>query len=96
MNQIVLRVKTPEDTIVCKCSKSQCLQMYCECFTAGVLCDERCQCRDCCNIEPTQDKVRKARVFIKARNAKAFKSKLIKKKADMEANDIQESEELED
>ena len=65
--------------------------MYCECFTAGLLCDDRCQCRDCCNLHATQDKVRKARVFIKARNAKAFKSKLMTKKGDIE---MQESEDI--
>lgn len=52
--------------------------MYCDCFTAGLLCDENCSCCDCCNTTETQDMVRKARVIIKARNKKAFKAKIVK------------------
>ena len=61
--------------------------MYCECFRNGLLCDERCQCLTCCNTHETQDEVRKARVLIKARNAKAFASKIIKKGIEDEASD---------
>jgi hypothetical protein len=34
----------------CKCSKSQCLKLYCECFQGGAICGDRCCCDDCKNI----------------------------------------------
>ena len=38
----------------CRCSKSKCLQRYCECFQAGVPCTSACKCRNCHN-KPTSD-----------------------------------------
>ena len=32
----------------CNCRKSKCLKLYCECFAAGVLCNN-CNCNDCLN-----------------------------------------------
>ena len=40
-----------EDTKVCKCSKSKCLKLYCECFQAGQICGNLCDCRNCQNTE---------------------------------------------
>lgn len=28
-----------EEKIICKCSKSKCLLMYCECFSKGLVCN---------------------------------------------------------
>ena len=33
----------------CRCSKSQCLKMYCVCFSSGNPCGTRCKCQDCKN-----------------------------------------------
>ena len=33
----------------CRCRKSKCLKLYCECFTAGRLRHEACQCTACRN-----------------------------------------------
>jgi hypothetical protein len=33
----------------CSCRKSVCLQKYCQCFQAGVLCQECCKCEGCKN-----------------------------------------------
>ena len=34
----------------CRCKKSYCLKKYCECFQAGVACNDSCKCVDCRNI----------------------------------------------
>lgn len=33
----------------CHCKKSNCRKRYCECFTYGVKCTDKCKCSDCCN-----------------------------------------------
>ena len=33
--------------VTCKCARSGCLKMYCECFTMGRFCDESCNCKNC-------------------------------------------------
>ena len=47
----LLRQKSASFTVACKCAKSKCLKMYCECFTAGRFCDQSCTCVNCHNIE---------------------------------------------
>lgn len=37
--------------LTCKCSRSKCLKMYCECFTQGRYCNESCSCINCCNTK---------------------------------------------
>ena len=39
-------------SVFCKCRKSKCLKLYCECFRSGLYCDEaKCVCLDCSNIK---------------------------------------------
>ncbi|KAL3944872.1 MAG: hypothetical protein SGBAC_001074 [Bacillariaceae sp.] len=33
----------------CKCTKSQCLKLYCYCFETGGLCAQACKCKECKN-----------------------------------------------
>merc|ERR1712146_91131 len=33
----------------CFCKKSKCVKKYCECFSAGVKCNDGCRCEDCAN-----------------------------------------------
>jgi hypothetical protein len=33
----------------CKCSKSKCLKLYCDCFQVGRVCADRCSCKNCLN-----------------------------------------------
>jgi len=35
----------------CRCVKSRCLKLYCDCFQLGVLCNSECQCVNCLNNE---------------------------------------------
>jgi len=35
----------------CFCKKSRCIKLYCDCFTAGLYCEDgRCKCTDCQNM----------------------------------------------
>ena len=35
----------------CRCKRSKCLKKYCECYQAGIPCNESCQCIGCANCE---------------------------------------------
>lgn len=37
--------------IVCRCVKSQCLKLYCDCFQSGKICGQYCMCVNCLNSE---------------------------------------------
>lgn len=60
----------------CKCKKSKCLKMYCECFAAGLLCNDGCRCLECANNTAHME-VRKAAIQDTLRkNPKAFEPKI--------------------
>jgi hypothetical protein len=40
---------TPNNDMGCKCSKSRCLKLYCDCFQAGGVCRRSCFCVSCQN-----------------------------------------------
>lgn len=44
----------------CRCLKSKCLKLYCECFAANVFCGSACKCTNCHNNEEHEDTTRKA------------------------------------
>ena len=59
----------------CKCNKSKCLRLYCECFAKGMVCGVDCNCTDCHNTE--QHKPLRELVIQETleKNPYAFKSK---------------------
>ena len=58
--------------ISCKCPKSKCLLMYCECFSKAVVCNERCSCYQCRNNSHFEEKRQKARKAVLERDPNAF------------------------
>lgn len=38
-------------TVICRCMKSRCLKLYCDCFQAEKLCNTQCKCVRCLNTE---------------------------------------------
>merc|ERR1711977_564970 len=61
-------VEQPEgESRKCSCKKSKCLKLYCECFSAGVLCDIGCKCTDCSNTADNVAARRKAVAYKLAR-----------------------------
>jgi hypothetical protein len=43
-------------SIICRCVKSRCLKLYCDCFQAGILCNTLCKCIRCLNTESENKK----------------------------------------
>lgn len=69
---------------VCSCKKSRCLKLYCECFSAGVIC-EGCKCMDCANDGEHEDERLQAVDAIKMRNQNAFAPKIVDEEQQMSA-----------
>jgi hypothetical protein len=70
----------------CKCKKSRCLKLYCECFAAHVYCTEgTCGCRECLNLEEHEARRVAAIETALLRNIDAFRHKVTKatKRANM-------------
>lgn len=42
-------VKSDSGAKQCRCRKSRCLKLYCECFAADLACSDACKCTDCGN-----------------------------------------------
>ncbi|DBB01925.1 hypothetical protein WJX77_005673 [Trebouxia sp. C0004] len=60
----------------CTCKKSRCLKLYCECFAAGVFCDN-CMCINCCNTLEAVSMVHEAKKNIIKARPSAFEPKVI-------------------
>lgn len=59
----------------CKCTKSMCLKLYCECFAAGEFCNG-CNCMGCHNLENYNDERQKAITQIAKKNPNGFNRRM--------------------
>ncbi|XP_068579481.1 spexin prohormone 2 isoform X2 [Cebidichthys violaceus] len=57
----------------CRCTRSQCLKLYCECFSSGTMCGS-CDCSNCHNNAEHEVKRRAAVKLCLGRNPAAFRS----------------------
>lgn len=53
----------------CKCKKSRCLKLYCECFAKGLICGQDCDCTECMNDAVHMQERDTAIVIIKEKQA---------------------------
>eukprot|EP00597_Dinobryon_sp_UTEXLB2267_P013884 CAMPEP_0170123770 /NCGR_PEP_ID=MMETSP0020_2-20130122/17722_1 /TAXON_ID=98059 /ORGANISM="Dinobryon sp., Strain UTEXLB2267" /LENGTH=1045 /DNA_ID=CAMNT_0010355461 /DNA_START=536 /DNA_END=3677 /DNA_ORIENTATION=- len=62
----------------CKCKKSRCLKLYCDCFALLKVCGKLCSCRDCFNLSgKDHEQQRNAAIeSIKEKNPLAFQTKI--------------------
>jgi len=60
----------------CKCKKSKCLKLYCECFKARGYCGHDCSCEGCSNKPGCDEDIENAREIILTRNPLAFAGKI--------------------
>lgn len=62
----------------CKCKKSRCLKLYCDCFAGQKFCVPACTCDDCHNTDRPQHEVARTEAIEHSisRNPKAFISKV--------------------
>lgn len=62
----------------CKCKRSRCLKMYCDCFAAQLYCTGQCTCQDCYNTDlPWHAAARKEVIdLILEKNPNAFENKV--------------------
>ncbi|KAM7272159.1 hypothetical protein ACFE04_026822 [Oxalis oulophora] len=70
----------------CTCKRSQCLKLYCECFSAGVYCLDSCACQCCMNTPAFEDTVQDIRKQIESRNPLAFAPKIVQQAAGATSN----------
>ena len=56
----------------CRCKRSRCLKLYCDCFAAGVMCTAECACNGCCNHAAHAVEIQAARTAVLERNPQAF------------------------
>ena len=49
-DSLISTVSSEQETGVgCKCKKTNCLKLYCECFIRGGMCGKNCKCENCMN-----------------------------------------------
>ena len=64
----------------CRCQRSKCLKLYCDCFQSGKVCSPQCTCKDCSNTVDASGRNGDRTAAIKAvlqRRPDAFKPKTV-------------------
>lgn len=61
--------------VLCKCQRSRCLKLYCDCFSAGQYCTD-CSCVGCANLPEYENLRVEAISSTLERNPEAFKPKI--------------------
>lgn len=64
----------------CKCAKSLCLKLYCQCFASGRGCGPECQCINCHNTDEFKELRELVVLDTKEKNPEAFNSKYKQRK----------------
>ena len=67
--------KDDDFNVGCTCKKSKCLKLYCQCFAAKAMCEDRCRCFDCKNNASNAKERTNAIQSILLRNPTAFETK---------------------
>ena len=60
---------------ICRCVKSKCLKLYCECFQKGVLCNSQCKCVSCSNNVENEMQLKSVRKAYLLKNPRTFTKK---------------------
>jgi hypothetical protein len=80
-NISIATVKPPQDELLCRCVKSQCLKLYCDCFQSGQTCGQFCMCVNCANTPAESGphgRRTAAQISSLQRNPRAFQKKVKK------------------
>ncbi|KAJ6308789.1 hypothetical protein OIU76_018389 [Salix suchowensis] len=70
----------------CKCKRSRCLKLYCECYAAGIYCLDTCSCENCFNKPEYEETVLDMRQVTETRNPLAFAPKVVTDATNSPAN----------
>ncbi|PWA81773.1 CRC domain-containing protein [Artemisia annua] len=74
----------------CRCKKSNCLKLYCDCFKDGYYCAaELCSCEKCFNGLDYEDSVELAREEIELHDPHAFSSKICSQKQSTTSHNVE-------
>lgn len=57
----------------CKCTKIDCLKLYCECFSKGRVCGETCSCVCCHNTPSNEEEILRAKSIVNYRQPGYFR-----------------------
>jgi hypothetical protein len=69
----------------CRCMKSKCLKLYCECFANGEFCID-CDCTDCSNIIGNEKEISNLFQTVEKKNPLALK--FLKKESEIKKQDV--------
>jgi Tesmin/TSO1-like CXC domain, cysteine-rich domain len=60
----------------CRCGKTKCLKLYCECFASRQYCRDSCECQECANVPSNEAEVMHAVRHAIRRNSRSFLPKI--------------------